>query len=58
MTPKEIIKLMKDNSWQVKRIKGSHYIMEKNGDIEIVPYHSKDLKKGLELAILKRLGLK
>ena len=58
MTPKEIIKLMKDNGWQVKRIKGSHYIMEKNGDIEIVPYHNKDLKKGLELAILKRLGLK
>jgi Predicted periplasmic or secreted lipoprotein len=58
MTPKEIIKLMKDNGWQVKRIKGSHYIMEKDGDIEIVPYHTTDLKRGLELAILKRLGLK
>jgi len=57
MTSKEIIKLMKDNGWKVKRIKGSHYIMEKNSDIEIIPYHSTDLKKGLEHAILKRLGL-
>ncbi len=58
MTPKEMIKLMKDNGWQVKRIKGSHYIMEKDGEIEVVPQHSKDLKKGLEQTILKRLGIK
>ncbi len=58
VTPKEMIKLMKNNGWQVKRIKGSHYIMEKEGQIEIIPYHNTDLKKGLELAILKRLGLK
>jgi len=58
MTPKEIIKIMKRHGWEIKRIKGSHYIMEKDGEIEIIPYHNKDLKKGLELAILKRLGLK
>lgn len=58
MTPKEMIKLMQNHGWHIKRIKGSHYIMEKDGDIEIIPYHATDLKKGLELAVLKRLGLK
>ena len=58
MTPKQMLKLMKENGWTIKRIKGSHYIMEKDGEIEIIPYHAKDLKKGLELSILKRLGLK
>ena len=58
MTPKQMIKLMIDNGWQIKRIKGSHYIMEKDGEIEIIPYHCTDLKKGIETTILKRLGLK
>jgi Predicted periplasmic or secreted lipoprotein len=58
MTPKEMLKIMKENGWEVKRIKGSHYIMEKDGEIEVIPMHLKDLKKGLEQAILKRLGLK
>lgn len=58
MTSKEMIKLMKDHGWYIKRIKGSHYIMEKDGEIETVPYHNKDLKKGIEHTILKRLGLK
>jgi len=42
MTPKEIIKIMKRHGWEIKRIKGSHYIMEKDGEIEIIPYHNKD----------------
>lgn len=58
MSPKEMIKLMQAIGWGIKRIKGSHYIMEKDGEIEIIPFHNKDLKKGLELSILKRLGLK
>lgn len=29
-----------------------------NGKSVIVPYHSKDLKKGLEQAILKQVGIR
>lgn len=29
MTPKQLIKIMKENGWTIKRIKGSHYVMEK-----------------------------
>jgi len=58
VSPKEMIKLMLAKGWEIKRIKGSHYILEKDGEIEIIPFHNKDLKKGLELAILKRIGLK
>ena len=45
---------MKRNGWEVKRIKGSHYIMKKDNEIEVVPVHNKDLKAGLENAIIKR----
>lgn len=31
MTPKEMMKLLQSKGWKLKRIKGSHYIMEKNG---------------------------
>ncbi len=58
MTGKEMVKLMKRNAWEVKRIKGSHYIMKKDNEIEVVPVHNKDLKAGLENAIIKRLELK
>ncbi len=39
---------------------GSHVKLRnaKTGRTVIVPYHSKDLKKGLEKAILKQAGLK
>ena len=45
MTPKQMIKLLKKNGFQVVR------------QTE-VPYHSTSLKKGLEQAILKQAGLK
>lgn len=60
MTPKEMIKLLKKNGFQETGQNGSHVKME-NSETKrtvIVPYHSKDLKKGLEQAILKQAGLK
>jgi mRNA interferase HicA len=38
--------------------KGSHWRVELNGKISILPMHSKDLKKGLVEGIKKQLGLK
>ena len=57
-TGKEVVKLLKKNGWQVVRIKGSHYVMKKDGKTEIIPVHKTDLPPGLLTAILKRTGLK
>ena len=59
MTGKELKKLLLINGWEIARIKGSHHIFEKDGKTITVPIHNnKDLKKGLELAILKQAGLR
>ena len=53
MSSKEMLKLLKENGFEVISQNGSHVKLK-----VIVPYHSKDLKKGLEQAILKQAGLK
>lgn len=60
MTPKEMIKLLKQNGFQVISQSGSHVKLRnpETGKQTTVPYHSKDLKKNLEQAILKQAGLK
>lgn len=60
MTPKEMKKLMEENGFEVISQNGSHMKLKnpQTGRTVIVPYHSKDLKKGLEQAILKQAGLK
>ena len=59
MTPKEMIKLLKQNGFQVISQNGSHVKLKnpETGKQTTVPYHLKDLKKGLEQAILKQAGL-
>ncbi len=58
MKDKELLKLLKQNGWEVKRIKGSHHILQKGEKIETIPAHGKDVPSGLLNAILKRTGLK
>lgn len=60
MTPKEMIKLLKENGFEYIRSNGSHQFFRnpKTGKTTIVPYHAKDLKPGIEKAILKQAGLK
>lgn len=60
MTPKEIIKLLEQNGFKCVSVNGSHRKMknEISGKICIVPYHSKELKKGTEQNILRQAGLK
>lgn len=60
MTPREMIRLLKENGFVEESQNGSYkklFRAETNTTI-IVPIHSKDLKKGLEKAILKQAGLK
>lgn len=55
-----MLKLLKENGFEVISQNGSHVKLKnpETGKTVIVPYHSKDLKKGLEQAILKQAGLK
>lgn len=60
MTPKEMVKLLKSNGFEIVSQNGSHVKMRNpmtKRQTE-VPMHAKDLKKGLENAILKQAGLK
>lgn len=60
MTTQEMIKYLRQHGFEVVSQNGSHVKMRNTdtGKTVIVPYHSKDLKKGLEQAILKQTGLK
>ena len=60
MIPREMVRLLIQNGFVEVSQNGSHkklYNSNTNKTI-IVPYHSKELKKGLEQAILKQAGLK
>ncbi len=60
MTPKDMIKLLKANGFIEISSQGSHRKLynPKTNRTVIVPFHSKDLKKGTEQGILKDAGLK
>ena len=60
LTSKEMIKLLIKNGFEEVSQNGSHVKMknQETGRTVIVPYHSKELKKGMEQAILKQAGLK
>lgn len=61
LTPKEMIRLLLQNGFvYVKSNNGSHqkyFNLQRNITVA-VPLHTKELKKGLEQAILKQAGLK
>ena len=58
MKDKDLLNLLKKNGWEVKRIPGSHHIMQKGDKTETIPVHGRDVPTGLLNAILKRTGLK
>lgn len=58
MTPKELIQLLESHGFVFQRSKGSHQLYKHpDGRRTVVPFHSKDLKTGTLLAILKQAGL-
>ena len=57
MKDKGLLRLLKRNGWKVKRIQGSHHILEKGDQIEVVPVHGKEVSTGLLQKIIKRTGL-
>lgn len=61
LTPKEMIRLLLQNGFvYVKSNNGSYqkYFNPQRNITVAVPLHAKELKKGLEQAILKQAGLK
>ena len=60
MTPKEIIKILEKHGFVFISSNGSHhkYKNTETGKTTIVPVHAKELKKGIEQAILKQAGIK
>ena len=58
MRDKDLLKLLQKNGWVVKRVKGSHHVMQKEDKIQIIAVHNKDVPTGLLNKILKETGLK
>jgi len=59
MKPKELLKILKSEGWEIKNQRGSHIQLihkEKSGKVT-VPNHNKDLKTGTLKSILKQVGL-
>lgn len=60
MKPRELIRLLEKNNFIQVSQNGSHVKMRniENGKQVIVPFHNKELKKGMEQGILKQAGIK
>lgn len=58
MRDRNLVKLLQQNGWELARINGSHHILQKGTQTEVIPVHGKDVPNGLLNAILKRTGLK
>lgn len=60
MTPKEAARLLEQNGFAFVSSNGSHrkYYNAETNKTAIIPFHSKELKKGTEQNILKQAGLK
>lgn len=60
MSPREMIQILQANGFVCVNSNGSHrkFWNAETKRTVIVPYHAKDLKKGLEQKILKDAGLK
>ena len=55
LSGKEMLASYLRNGWKEVSQKGSHVKVSKGNKTEIIPMH-KELKKGTESALLKRLG--
>ncbi|MBF0466437.1 MAG: type II toxin-antitoxin system HicA family toxin [Nitrospirae bacterium] len=53
----EFLKILNKYGWTLKKIEGSHHILEKGKELISVPVHKRDFKKGLFHKLLKETGL-
>ena len=47
-SPREVMKILRDNGWKLKRIEGDHYIFKKGNirNVVVVPISKNDVKIG------------
>ncbi|MBS4052846.1 MAG: type II toxin-antitoxin system HicA family toxin [Methylomonas sp.] len=60
MNSRQLIKLLEDNGWTLRSVKGSHHVfvhLVKPGHLT-VPHPKSELGKGLTNKLLKQAGLK
>ncbi len=60
ITPKNLLKFLKNKGFYISRQNGSHMILHHNLDNTkrvTLPIHNKDLKPGTLLSILKQAGI-
>jgi predicted RNA binding protein YcfA (HicA-like mRNA interferase family)/predicted RNase H-like HicB family nuclease len=56
MYPKDVIRLLKKNGYEIKSGRGSHFNVYWNGNlITTIPVHNKEIPKGLYFGIIKKL---
>lgn len=55
LSGKEMLRLFERNGWTKLRQSGSHVVVGKGGEREVIPMH-KELKRGTEHDLLKRLA--
>ena len=57
LSGKELVKMFLKKGWKLERIKGSHHVLVYENETVVIPVHgSRDLKNGLERALLKKLN--
>lgn len=59
LTPKELIRKLKKTNFYIDHTTGSHVVLI-NPEAKVrvvVPYHAKELKRGLLFGIIKQAGL-
>ena len=58
MKTKDLLKILKDNGWELFRVKGSHHQYKKTGFRTIpVPVHGKEISDQFAKIILKQAGI-
>jgi len=58
MKDKDLLKALMKDGREVIRVSGSHHVVKKDDQTEVIPIHGRDVPTGLLNKILKRTGLK
>lgn len=59
ITPRQLIRALERQGWQLDRVRGSHYIMAHPDRDQVVPvpHHNRDIKSGTLSGILSSTGI-
>ena len=58
MKDKDLLKALMKDGREVIRVSGSHHVVKKDDQTEVIPIHGRDVPTGLLNKILERTGLK